>query len=129
MPKMETRGEWIAGTYHVKNELTQAAFSMIGLFFVGPNGPRPSLIGLANDTGALFAFQQASFTQTALDPGPGVQITGVASFSARDVTEEVHFIALVDSNGLVLAEAPVDPPFAPGQGLRITRRDTFTVAA
>ena len=128
MAKFKVEGEWNAGTYRVKNELTQAAFTMVGLFFVSPDGPRPALIGLANSTGALFAFQQASWSQVALSPGPGVEITGVASFAARDVAEEVHFVALVDSNGLVLAEAPVVPPFAVGQGIRITRRDTFTVA-
>lgn len=128
MPNFKAEGEWIAGTYRVKNELTQAAFTMIGLFFVSPDGPRPSLIGLANDAGALFAFQQASWSQVALSPGPGVEVTGVASFAAKDVTEEVHFVALVDSNGVVLAEAPVVPPFAVAQGLRITRRETFTVA-
>jgi hypothetical protein len=128
MAKMITRGTWISEgpqKRRFKNQLQQAAFDMIGSFFVNSQGPRPTVIGLADSTGEIFVFRQASFSFEPPRTGVGVTITGVAAFGANEVTEDVHFLILGDNEGNVLAETPVVPPFPASRGLRVTRTDFF----
>jgi hypothetical protein len=129
MKKIKSKGEWIGTGSETRrvipNQLQQSAFDMIGALFVGPGGPRPSIIGLADESGEIFSFRPASFQAVAMDPGPGVIITGTASFSSSDVSEDVHGLALVDNQGNILAEAILDPPWGSGQAFVATRRDTF----
>lgn len=125
---MKSKGEWEAGGRVVKNNLTQAAFNLIGSFFASPNPARPASIALAASNGEIFATRAASFSYVPSPSGLGVVIEGVATFSSGEVAVAAHEVALVDSSGQVLAEAPLDPPIAAGSTVTITRRDIFTEA-
>lgn len=130
MTKMKSKGEWKLGRRVHRNTLFQSAFDLVGDLLTGTQAREFGSIRLLDVSEGTIATEAVSFSYQALSPGPGIVITGEATFAGVDITADAHHIALLDTDGTVLAQADISSePIPQGVTTIVTRSDTFAPGA
>lgn len=121
-------GFWVSGRYY-PNTLLQAAFDMLGDFMTGETSTPPGKIGLMDASLNMIALKDATFTQNPFTaPAVGVTVRADAVFTSDEVTADIAHFVLADTNGILLAQAAVDPAIPSATGIVVTREDVISEA-